>query len=292
MSVSFPSSLPGRVTSFFTPARPGVLSLGAHVIVYVLIGILAGVDYVLLSQSLLLLNRSNSEGGSIAGEMNFVAFAFAIMMVLLSHVAGTLEKRVQLKVAHGRVRRAVYGLVAVWLGVVIFVTLLRIVAGADESPSGTGLISSLATDGADTAISESAGFDPSSPNTMMAILTAFFLATTGSISAILAWYTHRPVLAAIVTAERRSEKFRTERDAASEEIILADGTLENAPALDSLDSERHKQAKGRVSAQAGHLRADIATIIVQSQGDPAATSQMIRALSDHRKAVHTTDPKD
>lgn len=256
------------------PARPGRLDHRTHLGIIVLLVILITVDYVLLSQSLILLNSSLSEEGSVALQMYFVAVGFSVMVVALPHIAAILIRRISDGLLHRAWLGLVAGVVIFWVAILVLVTTMRITAAARAEEASTP--AALFGGGA----SESNGLDPLHPEVLMAVLTAFFLTITGVISFVTAWLSYRPLLTAVERGEKRVATARAELDASVDAEVVATGVLAAARELDARDSERLVAARSIVTERLTQLRSEIAVLIATHDGSPESTSRMLGALDE------------
>ncbi len=261
-------------------ARPGHLSIGAHVGAYVVLLILVAVDYVLLHQSLVLLNSAMSTSAPVGPTMYLITAGFSVMMITLPHVAAKVGRRVSDWLLPPIWRWFVVFIVAIWAGILVLVTTMRMVA--HDAATGSSALSGLEGAG---STAEQVGIDLLHPESLMAILTAFFLTATGVASFYVTWLTTRPLLYAVEQAEKRELMMRNLRDQAKAKLELANGTLESAHKADALDAERLGKAKAIVTERLSQLRSDVATILAEHEGDPQATSRLLRELNARHETV-------
>ena len=258
-----------------SPQRPGRMAHLAHLGIYAILAILVIVDYALLSQALILLNSAQSSGGPVGPQTYLLAVGLSIMMILLPHLAGYLVRLVS---DGGRSRvwlRVVWGIAAFWVLILAAVTTARIAsAHAAEAGSTSGLLG--ATTQAESAPALFA------PETLMSIITVLALTVTGVTSFVLTWHTFRPLRTSSDRADAAALTAREVRDAARSAVEIAKGTVETASKEDERDLTKLALAQAAVTARLGQLRSDVAEIIVENDGDPQATSQMIRALREQR----------
>jgi len=254
----------------------GRLSHRVHIVVYLILAVLVAVDYVLLSQALILLNSAQSATGSMGPQTYVLTVGLSLMMILLPHAAGYLVRLVADGARSRLWLRAVWVLVGLWAVILAVVTIVRITSthAAGAASTTSGLLG--ATSQAD------AGPSLFSPETLMSILTVLALAVTGVISFLLTWYTFRPLRTSSERVEAAALVARTARDAAKSALEIARGTVETASKEDERDRTKLALAQDAVTARLGQLRSDVAEIIVENDGDPQATSQMIRALREQR----------
>lgn len=256
--------------------RPGHLSARSHVLTYVALAILIGVDYLLLSQSLLLLNSAMSTSGPIGVQIYVITVGFSTMMIALPHLAAILVRRLGDGLIGRRWLAAPWAIAGLWLVILVLVTMMRIVSSLHEQ---TGFV----FEGLSAVESPAPAFDPLAPDSLMALLTALFLTATGLISFFVAWLTYRPLVTAVERAEAIVATARDERDRANAELVLATETIETAADNDERDEQRLELAKTTVSERLRQLRSQIATTIAEHDGDPEATSHMIRELEALRE---------
>lgn len=265
--------------------RPSVghISPLAHVLVYVLLVAMLAVDYILLSQALTLLLRNDSQYGSIGLQMYVITLGISLAVVSLPHVAAILLRRVQARVmSRGWIAVAV-GLLLVWAALLGAITVARIKAGIDAAGSGglTGLVGGGTT--------TTPGFSWTAPDTIMAFLMLGVLATSGTISFVVAWLTTRPLLAAAEKAHAHVNRLRTHRDRLLAEAVKAEEAAHHAGQLDAHDAVRYAGARVTFQARVDVVRARLATRLAQHERDPESTSQIIRELRA-RRVVESADP--
>lgn len=256
-----------------SPARPGRLSHRTHTGILLLLLVLIAVDYVLLSQSLILLNSSLSEERSVTTEMYFVALGFSAMVVALPHVAAILLRRITDGLAHRTWLVAVGGAVVFWVAILVLVTTMRITAAARAEQAATA-------EGLFGGATQSPGLDPLHPEVLMAVLTAFFLTITGVISFVTAWMSYRPLLTAVERGDSAVQSARARLDASVDAQVIAEGVLESARELEPRDHDRLLAARSIVTERLAQLRSEIATLIAMNDGSPESTSRMLTALGE------------
>lgn len=265
--------------------RPSVghLSPVAHVMVYVLLLAMLTVDYLLLAQALTLLLRNDSQYGSIGLQMYVITLGISLAVVSLPHVAAILLRRVQARVmSRGWIVVSV-ALLLVWAALLAAITVARIKAGMNAASSGglTGLVGG----GTTTA----PAFSWTAPDTLMAFLMLGVLATSGTISFVVAWLTTRPLLTAAEKAHAHVAKLRTHRDRLLAEAVKADEAARHAAQLDAHDAVRYTGARVTFHSRVDVIRARLATNLAQRERDPESTSQLIRELRA-RRVVEASAP--
>ena len=265
--------------------RPSVghLSPLAHVLVYVLLVAMLAVDYILLAQALTLLLRNDSQYGSIGLQMYVITLGISLAVVSLPHVAAILLRRVQARVMHRGWIPVAVALLLLWGALLAAITIARIKAGIDASAAGglTGLV------GGSTSTTPT--FSWSAPDTIMAFLMLGVLATSGTISFVVAWLTTRPLLVAAEKAHARVARLRTHRDRLLAEAVKAEEAVQHAATLDAQDAVRYAGAYTTFHARLDVIRARIATRLAQRARDPESTSQIIRELRA-RRVVEASGP--
>jgi hypothetical protein len=278
MTITAPRQAPVRAVT-----RPGHLSKAAHVGVYVVLFILVAVDYILLHQSLVLLNSAMSTNGAVGPMMYVITAGFSMMMITLPHVAAKVSRRVSDWLLPPIWRWFVLFIGAIWLGILVLVTTMRMVA--QDAAGGDSALEGL--EGVAPTV-EATGIDLLHPESLMALLTAFFLTATGIASYYVTWLTTRPLLHAVEQAEERELAMRSARDEAAARVELAIGTLESAQKADAMDLERLDAAKAIVTERLSQLRSDVATILAEHEADPQATSRLLRELNARHQEVFTS----
>lgn len=263
--------------------RVGHLSPAAHVLVYVLLLAMLAVDYLLLAQALTLLLRNDSQYGSIGLQMYVITLGISLAVVSLPHVAAILLRRVQARVmSRGWIAVSV-ALLLVWAALLAAITVARIKAGMDAASSGG--LSGLVGGGAATA----PAFSWTAPDTLMAFLMLGVLATSGTISFVVAWLTTRPLLTAVEKAHAHVAKLRTHRDRLLAEAVKAEEAARHAAQLDAHDAVRYTGARVTFHSRVDVIRARLATRLAQRERDPESTSQLIRELRA-RRVVEASAP--
>jgi hypothetical protein len=261
----------------------GHLSPLAHVLVYVLLLAMLAVDYILLAQALTLLLRNDSQYGSIGLQMYVITLGISLAVVSLPHVAAVLLRRVQARVMHRGWIPVAVGLLLLWAALLAAITIARIKAGIDASAAGglTGLV------GGSTSTTPT--FSWSAPDTIMAFLMLGVLATSGTISFVVAWLTTRPLLVAAEKAHAQVARLRTQRDRLLAEAVKAEEAAHHAATLDAQDAVRYAGAYTTFHARLDVIRSRIATLLAQRARDPESTSQIIRELRA-RRVVEASGP--
>ncbi|WP_426623438.1 hypothetical protein ACPPVW_12470 [Leifsonia sp. McL0607] len=265
--------------------RPSVghLSPLAHVLVYVLLVAMLAVDYLLLAQALTLLLRNDSQYGSIGLQMYVITLGISLAVVSLPHVAAIVLRRVQARVmAKGWIPVAA-ALLLLWAGLLAAITVARITAGIDAAGAGglTGLVGG--------STSAAPAFSWSAPDTIMAFLMLGVLATSGTISFVIAWLTTRPLLVATEKAHAHVARLRTHRDRLLAEAVKAEEAAHHTAQLDAQDAVRYAGAYTTFHARLDVIRARVATRLAQRARDPESTSQIIRELRA-RRVVEAAEP--
>ncbi|CAM5521941.1 hypothetical protein [Leifsonia shinshuensis] len=266
--------------------RPSVghLSPAAHVLVYVLLLAMLAVDYILLAQALTLLLRNDSQYGSIGLQMYVITLGISLAVVSLPHVAAILLRRVQARVmSRGWIAVSV-ALLLVWGALLGAITIARIKAGMDAASAGglTGLVGGGTT-------TTTPAFSWTAPDTIMAFLMLGVLATSGTISFVVAWLTTRPLLTAREKAHAHVAKLRTHRDRLLAEAVKAEEAARHAAQLDAHDAVRYTGARVTFHSRVDVIRARLATRLAQRERDPESTSQLIRELRA-RRIVEAAEP--
>jgi hypothetical protein len=265
--------------------RPSVghLSPLALVLVYVLLVAMLAVDYILLAQALTLLLRNDSQYGSIGVQMYVITLGISLAVVSLPHVAAILLRRVQARVMHRGWIPVAVGLLLLWAALLAAITIARIKAGIDAAGAGglTGLVGG--------STSAAPAFSWSAPDTIMAFLMLGVLATSGTISFVVAWLTTRPLLVAAEKAHAQVGRLRTHRDRLLAEAVRAEEAARHAAGLDAQDAVRFAGAHATFHARLDVIRARIATRLAQRARDPESTSQIIRELRA-RRVVEASAP--
>ena len=253
------------------PRKAGDHGPLSFVFEYGLLLVLVAGDYLILAQALVQLNASLSETTSIGATTYAITVIVSLAMIALPHRVATLWRDVADGVKSERARIASIVLASIWLCLVITVTVARI--RSSHVVTTTTFVGQKAAD---------TGFDPVAPGSLMTYLTLFVLCASGSISAVIAWNRHRPLLKSVQREQERVRLRRVRRDAAIAEISMVNDTLESAEKLDNLDAQLLKSAYGIAIERRLQLRSEIAAIVAQHQKDPSATSQIIRELRELR----------
>ncbi|WP_375387397.1 hypothetical protein [uncultured Amnibacterium sp.] len=248
------------------------MSTWKHVGVYAILLVLVTADYVLLHQSLVMLNRTASAAGSISGELYLVTAGFSVMMILLPHIAAIVGRRIADGILYRGWSRFLVVIGVVWVAVLVLVTAMRIAANVDF-PTAAQLA---------TGISSAGGVDLLAPSSLMAYMTAFFLTATGLASFFITWFTSRPLLVAVERAEKAERAALQQRDASAVAVHEAESDLESAKEMDQRDAERLLLAKKVVDERMTRLRADIFAVIAEAESDPSITSHLMRELNARR----------
>lgn len=257
--------------------RLGRLSPLAHVLVYVLLLGMIAVDYYLLSQTLTLLLRNDSQYGSIGAMMYIITAGISAAIVTIPHLVAVLIRRIESGITtHGWVA-VVIGLGVLWAAILIAVTLARIKAGIDTQNAG-GLSGLVGTQQATTT-----GFSWTAPDTIMAFLMLGVLTTSGALSFVTAWLTTRPLVTAVERGWRRVAKLRQHRDRLLAEQLKAAETVAQQALQDAADQQRYQLAQATLRWQLEQVRARLGTRLAQRQRDPQGTSQIIHELQLRRE---------
>jgi hypothetical protein len=257
--------------------RLGRLSPLAHVLVYVLLLGMIAVDYYLLSQTLTLLLRNDSQYGSIGAMMYIITAGISAAIVTIPHLVAVLIRRIESGITtHGWVA-VVIGLGVLWAAILIAVTLARIKAGIDTQNAG-GLSGLVGTEQATTT-----GFSWTAPDTIMAFLMLGVLTTSGALSFVTAWLTTRPLVTAVERGWRRVARLRQHRDRLLAEQLKAAETVAQQALQDAADQQRYQLAQATLRWQLEQVRARLGTRLAQRQRDPQGTSQIIHELQLRRE---------
>jgi hypothetical protein len=257
--------------------RLGRLSPLAHVLVYVLLLGMIAVDYYLLSQTLTLLLRNDSQYGSIGAMMYIITAGISAAIVTIPHLVAVLIRRIESGITtHGWVA-VVIGLGVLWAAILIAVTLARIKAGIDTQNAG-GLSGLVGTQQATTT-----GFSWTAPDTIMAFLMLGVLTTSGALSFVTAWLTTRPLVTAVERGWRRVARLRQHRDRLLAEQLKAAETVAQQALQDAADQQRYQLAQATLRWQLEQVRARLGTRLAQRQRDPQGTSQIIHELQLRRE---------
>ncbi|MHA7984886.1 hypothetical protein ACX9R5_03690 [Rathayibacter sp. CAU 1779] len=257
--------------------RLGRLSPFVHVLVYVLLVGMIAVDYYLLSQTLTLLLRNDSQYGSIGAMMYIITAGISAAIVTIPHLVAVLIRRIESGITTRGWVAVVIGLGILWAAILITVTLARIKAGIDTQNSGglSGLVGS-------GQASTTSGFSWTAPDTIMAFLMLGVLVTSGFLSFVAAWLTTRPLVTAVERGWHRVQRARQYRDRlVAEQVKAADAVAQQA-VQDAADLQRYTLAQAMLRAQLEELRAQLATTLAERLRDPQGTSQIIHELQLRR----------
>jgi hypothetical protein len=257
--------------------RLGRLSPLAHVLVYVLLLGMIAVDYYLLSQTLTLLLRNDSQYGSIGAMMYIITAGISAAIVTIPHLVAVLIRRIESGITTRGWVAVVIGLGVLWAAILIAVTLARIKAGIDTQNAG-GLSGLVGTRQATTT-----GFSWTAPDTIMAFLMLGVLTTSGALSFVTAWLTTRPLVTAVERGWRRVAKLRQHRDRLLAEQLKAAETVAQQALQDAADQQRYQLAQATLRWQLEQVRARLGTRLAQRQRDPQGTSQIIHELQLRRE---------
>ncbi|MGN6199656.1 hypothetical protein [Humibacter sp.] len=258
--------------------RLGRLSPFAHVMVYVLLLGMMAVDYYLLSQTLTLLLRNDSQYGSIGAMMYIITAGISAAIVTIPHLIAVLIRRIESGITTRGWVAVVVGLGVLWAAILIVVTLARIKAGIDAQAAGG--LSGLVGAGQPTTAT---GFSWAAPDTIMAFLMLGVLATSGALSFVTAWLTTRPLVTAVERGWRRVARLRQYRDRLLAEQLKAAEAVAQQAAQDAADRRRYELAQDTLRSQLEQVRAQLATRLAQRQRDPQGTSQIIHELQLRRE---------
>jgi hypothetical protein len=253
--------------------RLGHTPLGSKIATYAVLLVLVGVDYLLLSQSLILLNAASSETASVGVQMYIITLGFTAMMVAIPHTSAVIARRVTDGLFHRRWLLLIGAMLLIWVSVLALVTVMRIRAGAAAAQSS-------ALEGLGGLEPSTPEPDPFGPETLMALLTVFFVTSTGVLSWYAAYHASRPLLAALERAEAQVQQRREAEDAAQATVTQAEGDLATAEEEDPRDAVRLSMAKSMTTERLTQLRSQVATLIAENDGSPESTSEMIRNLRD------------
>ncbi|GAB3615190.1 hypothetical protein [Humibacter ginsengisoli] len=258
--------------------RLGRLSPLAHVMVYVLLLGMMAVDYYLLSQTLTLLLRNDSQYGSIGALMYIITAGISAAIVTIPHLIAVLIRRIESGISTRGWVAVVLGLGVLWAAILIVVTLARIKAGIDAQAAGglSGLVGTGQT-------TPAAGFSWTAPDTIMAFLMLGVLTTSGALSFVTAWLTTRPLVTAVERGWRRVARLRQYHDRLLAEQLKAAEAVAQQAAQDAADRRRYELAQDTLRSQLEQVRAQLATRLAQRQRDPQGTSQIIHELQLRRE---------
>jgi len=253
--------------------RPGRLAPLTHFLVYLLLVGMVAVDYYLLSQTLTLLLRNDSQYGSIGALMYIITAGISGAVVTLPHLIAILIRRVESGITTKGWAGVAIVLGVLWVAILATVTLARIKAGMDAQSSGSlsGLVGESST-------STTATFSWTAPDTIMAFLMLGVLLTSGCLAFVTAWLTTRPLVTAIERARRRVAKIRQYRDRLVAEQVKASESVGQQAAQDAADLQRYTLAQATLHSDLEQVRARLATRLAQFQRDPQGTSQIIHEL--------------
>lgn len=258
--------------------RLGRLSPFAHVMVYALLLGMIAVDYYLLSQTLTLLLRNDSQYGSIGAMMYIITAGISAAIVTIPHLVAVLIRRIESGITTRGWVAVVVGLGVLWAGILIAVTLARIKAGIDAQNSG-GLSGLVGTGQAAPAT----GFSWTAPDTIMAFLMLGVLTTSGALSFVTAWLTTRPLVTAVERGWRRVAALRRYRDRLLAEQLKAAEAVSQQAMQDAADLQRYELAQATLRSELEQMRARLGTRLAQRQRDPQGTSQIIHELKLRRE---------
>lgn len=258
--------------------RLGRLSPFAHVMVYALLLGMIAVDYYLLSQTLTLLLRNDSQYGSIGVMMYIITAGISAAIVTIPHLVAVLIRRIESGITTRGWVAVVVGLGVLWAGILIAVTLARIKAGIDAQNSG-GLSGLVGTGQAAPAT----GFSWTAPDTIMAFLMLGVLTTSGALSFVTAWLTTRPLVTAVERGWRRVAALRRYRDRLLAEQLKAAEAVSQQAMQDAADLQRYELAQATLRSELEQMRARLGTRLAQRQRDPQGTSQIIHELQLRRE---------
>lgn len=258
--------------------RLGRLSPFAHVMVYALLLGMIAVDYYLLSQTLTLLLRNDSQYGSIGAMMYIITAGISAAIVTIPHLVAVLIRRIESGITTRGWVAVVVGLGVLWAGILIAVTLARIKAGIDAQNSG-GLSGLVGTGQAAPAT----GFSWTAPDTIMAFLMLGVLTTSGALSFVTAWLTTRPLVTAVERGWRRVAALRRYRDRLLAEQLKAAEAVSQQAMQDAADLQRYELAQATLRSELEQMRARLGTLLAQRQRDPQGTSQIIHELQLRRE---------
>ena len=258
--------------------RLGRLSPFTHVLVYALLLGMIAVDYYLLSQTLTLLLRNDSQYGSIGALMYIITAGISAAIVTIPHLIAMLIRRIESGITTRGWSVDTVGLGMLWLAILTVVTLARIKAGIDTQNSG-GLSGLQGAQQTTTAT----GFSWTAPDTIMAFLMLGVLMTSGFLSFVTAWLTTRPLVTAVERGWRRVAKLRAYRDRLIAEQLKAAETLAQQAEQDAADLQRYQVAQVVLRQQLEQVRAQLGTRLAEWHRDPQGTSQIIHELQLRRQ---------
>jgi hypothetical protein len=258
--------------------RLGRLSPFTHVLVYALLLGMIAVDYYLLSQTLTLLLRNDSQYGSIGALMYIITAGISAAIVTIPHLIAMLIRRIESGITTRGWSVVSVGLGMLWLAILAVVTLARIKAGIDTQNSG-GLSGLQGAQQTTTAT----GFSWTAPDTIMAFLMLGVLMTSGFLSFVTAWLTTRPLVTAVERGWRRVAKLRAYRDRLIAEQLKAAETVAQQAEQDAADLQRYQVAQVVLRQQLEQVRAQLGTRLAEWHRDPQGTSQIIHELQLRRE---------
>ena len=251
--------------------RLGRLSPFAHVMVYALLLGMIAVDYYLLSQTLTLLLRNDSQYGSIGVMMYIITAGISAAIVTIPHLVAVLIRRIESGITTRGWVAVVIGLGVLWAGILIAVTLARIKAGIDAQNSGS--LSGLVGTG---QAAPATGFSWTAPDTIMAFLMLGVLTTSGALSFVTAWLTTRPLVTAVERGWRRVAALRRYRDRLLAEQLKAAEAVSQQAMQDAADLQRYELAQATLRSELEQMRARTEAAIARR---PAAYPRVLAASS-------------
>jgi hypothetical protein len=246
--------------------------------VYALLLGMIAVDYYLLSQTLTLLLRNDSQYGSIGVMMYIITAGISAAIVTIPHLVAVLIRRIESGITTRGWVAVVIGLGVLWAGILIAVTLARIKAGIDAQNSGS--LSGLVGTG---QAAPATGFSWTAPDTIMAFLMLGVLTTSGALSFVTAWLTTRPLVTAVERGWRRVAALRRYRDRLLAEQLKAAEAVSQQAMQDAADLQRYELAQATLRSELEQMRARLGTRLAQRQRDPQGTSQIIHELQLRRE---------
>ncbi|WP_243061847.1 hypothetical protein [Humibacter sp. RRB41] len=264
--------------------RLGRLAPVTHVLVYVLLIGMIAVDYYLLSQTLTLLLRNDSQYGSIGALMYIITAGISAAIVTIPHIIAVLVRRIESGIStRGWVAVAI-GLGILWAAILVVITLARVKAGLDAQTAGglSGLVGATST--------ATTGFSWTAPDTLMAFLMLGVLVTSGALSFVTAWLTTRPLVTAVERGWHRVAKLRRYRDRLLAEQLKAADAIAQQAAQDASDLARYDIAQDVLRSRLEQLRARLAMQLAERQRDPQGTSQIIHELQLRREPEPNPQP--
>ncbi|HWD62097.1 MAG TPA: hypothetical protein VG369_06335 [Humibacter sp.] len=264
--------------------RLGRLAPVTHVLVYVLLIGMIAVDYYLLSQTLTLLLRNDSQYGSIGALMYIITAGISAAIVTIPHIIAVLVRRIESGIStRGWVAVAI-GLGILWAAILVVITLARVKAGLDAQTAGglSGLVGAAST--------AATGFSWTAPDTLMAFLMLGVLVTSGALSFVTAWLTTRPLVTAVERGWHRVARLRRYRDRLLAEQLKAADAIAQQAAQDASDLARYDIAQDVLRSRLEQLRARLAMQLAERQRDPQGTSQIIHELQLRREPEQNPQP--